>query len=258
MQDSVGKILLVSFLLCVVCSVMVSSSAVFLRPKQRENRELDFKKNLLLSSGLIDNNASKKMVLEQFAQIKTIVVDLETGMPADEIEPEAFDQLAAAKDPRLSKVIVNDVAGIKRREKYSKVYLAYRGNKIDMVILPIYGKGLWSTLYGFLALETDANTIRGLGFYQHGETPGLGGEIDNPRWKAIWTGKQIYDSNWTVAINIIKGKVTPTSDLARHQIDGLSGATITSNGVENLVRYWLGEDGFYNYLSFFRRSMYEY
>ena len=115
--------------------------------------------------------------------------------------------------------------------------------ELDKIILPIRGYGLWSTLYGFMALESDGNTIAGLGFYEHGETPGLGGEVDNPRWKSIWPGKLVYQGN-DVAIEVLKGAVRADSDQAQWQVDGLSGATLTTKGVDNLVKYWLGEQGF--------------
>jgi Na+-transporting NADH:ubiquinone oxidoreductase subunit C len=123
-----------------------------------------------------------------------------------------------------------------------------KGEHTDQVVLPIYGKGLWSTLYGFLALDANANTVRGITFYEHAETPGLGGEVENPGWKAQWNGKNVFDDQGEVALEVIKGAVPGNSPQADHQIDGLSGATITGRGVSNLVRYWLGADGFGPYL----------
>ena len=119
---------------------------------------------------------------------------------------------------------------------------------IDKIILPIRGYGLWSTLYGFIALEADGNTVAGLGFYEHGETPGLGGEVDNPRWKAVWPGKQVYRDG-EVAIALIKGAVDTSSANAPWQVDGLAGATLTARGVTNLVQFWLGENGFEPFLN---------
>ena len=104
-------------------------------------------------------------------------------------------------------------------------------------------------LYGFLVLEGDASTVVGLSYYDQKETPGLGGEVDNPKWKALWPGKQVYDQDGKVSIDIVKGGVDPASPLARHQVDALSGATLTSNGVENMLHFWLGEHGFGPYLS---------
>ena len=121
--------------------------------------------------------------------------------------------------------------------------------KLQKVILPVYGKGLWSTLYGFIALESDLNTIAGLTFYEHKETPGLGGEVDNPKWKAQWPGKTLRDADdEDIEIEVVKGQVVPGTPSENHQVDGLSGATITSRGVSDLIRYWVSEDGFGTYL----------
>ena len=115
--------------------------------------------------------------------------------------------------------------------------------ELDKIILPVRGAGLWSTLYGFLALENDLNTVAGLGFYEHGETPGLGGEVDNPKWKALWPGKEVYDDG-QVAIELIKGSVDASTRNAENKVDGLSGATLTSRGVSNLVQFWMGDNGY--------------
>jgi Na+-transporting NADH:ubiquinone oxidoreductase subunit C len=125
---------------------------------------------------------------------------------------------------------------------------------VEKLILPIYGKGLWSTLYGFLALEKDLKTVSGITFYQHGETPGLGGEVDNPNWKGKWQGKQAFDDSGDVIIKVIKGAVIPGAPDADHQIDGLSGATLTARGVDNLVQFWLGENGYGPYLQQIRED----
>ena len=100
----------------------------------------------------------------------------------------------------------------------------------------------------FLALNPNARTIRGLTFYEHKETPGLGGEVDNPRWKALWPGRLATDENGVPKISVVKGRAGPVSEDPYH-VDGLSGATITSNGVTNLMDFWLGENGFGPYLS---------
>ena len=160
--------------------------------------------------------------------------------------PATFDQREAAKDPASSKALTGDEdpAKILRRENRATVYLVNDDSgALDRIILPIHGYGLWSTLYGFVALESDANTIVGLGFYEHGETPGLGGEVDNPNWKAKWPGK-LACKDGEVAISVLKGAVDPASSDASWQVDGLSGATLTTKGVHNLVQYWLGDDGF--------------
>ncbi len=246
-NDSIKKTLIVAFSLCIVCSVIVSTAAVVLKPAQEVNKTLDRKRNILAAAGMLQEGMS---VEEQFSQVTARVVDLRTGQFADDLDPDKFDQRKAAKDPAESIRLTadQDLAKISRRENYAIVYLVEdEGGEVDKVILPVHGYGLWSTLYGFIALESDGNTVAGLGFYEHGETPGLGGEVDNPRWKAFWPGKQVYRDG-EVELGLIKGSVDPSNANAAWQIDGLAGATLTANGVTNLVHFWLGENGFQPFL----------
>lgn len=242
-NDGIKKTLIVAFSLCIVCSVIVSTAAVILKPAQEANKALDKKRNILAAAGMLDESLS---VDEQFSKVSSRVVDLRTGKFSNDVDPEEYDQRKAAKDPSnsLSLSSEQDIAKINRRENYALVYLVgVDGSDFDKIILPIHGAGLWSTLYGFIALESDANTVAGLGFYEHGETPGLGGEVDNPRWKSQWPGKEVYKDG-EAALGLIKGSVDKTSANATWQIDGLSGATLTSRGVSNLVQFWLGDNGF--------------
>jgi len=245
-HDSIGKILGVALALCIVCSVVVSTAAVVLKPAQEANRDLDRKRNILAAAGMLEEG---KTVEELFASVEPRYVDLRSGDYAAEV-PSGYEQRAASKDPALSTDLPDgeDIAGIGRRAHYAEVYLVRdAGGDLDKVILPVHGYGLWSTLYGFVALQADANTIAGLGFYEHGETPGLGGEVDNPRWKAQWPGKKAYRDG-EVEIALAKGAVDSSSPQADWRVDGLSGATLTSRGVTDLVQFWLGEDGFGPYL----------
>ncbi|QEQ96391.1 Na(+)-translocating NADH-quinone reductase subunit C [Neptunomonas concharum] len=248
-NDTIGKTITVTVLLCVVCSVIVSAAAVLLKPQQIANKELDRKTNILAAAGLMD---SSKSVEELFAQITTKVIDLETGKFTDEVDAATYDARKASKEPALSKALDRnvDIASIKRQAKYQTVYLVEKDGQLEKVILPVHGYGLWSTLYGFLALEGDLNTVVGLGFYSHAETPGLGGEVDNPLWKALWPGKKVYaEGTMEPKLGLVKGKVDPASASAEHQIDGLSGATLTSNGVSHLVKFWMGENGYAPFLA---------
>ena len=242
-RESVSKTFIVAIVLAAVCSLLVSGAAIGLRPLQEANKVRDRKKNILIVAGLYD---AQTPVEEAFKQIEPRIVDLATGDFVSEdqqLDPETFDQRAAAKDPQLSVKIPpeKDLAGIGRRAKYALLYLAKKDGKLDQVILPVEGKGLWSTLYGFLALGGDLNTVKGITFYEHAETPGLGGEIENPDWKARWVGKKIYDEQGGVKFDIAKATADPNNP---HQVDGISGATLTVNGVTYLVQYWLGDDGF--------------
>jgi len=246
-KDSIKSTITVALLLCLVCSIVVAGSAVLLKPMQQANKVLDKKNNVLLAAGIETQGQDINVLFEQFTPR---VVDLETGRYVTDIDAATYDQRKAAKDPKLSDRLSSDddIASIKRRARYATVYLLEKDGELDRIILPIKGYALWSTLYGFLALEGDGNTVAGLGFYEHAETPGLGGEIDNPRWKALWPGKKVFDANGNLAIDLVKGAVDASNPKAIHQVDALSGATLTSNGVENLLLFWLGENGFGPYL----------
>nr|WP_293275380.1 NADH:ubiquinone reductase (Na(+)-transporting) subunit C [Nannocystis sp.] len=160
---------------------------------------------------------------------------------------------AARKDPATSTTAPENAAKVFRLPNNALVYHVLKDGKTDTLILPIEGYGLWSVLYGYLAVDKDANTIKGITFYAHAETPGLGGEVDNPKWKALWPGRKIYDDKGQPALSVIKGNAgDPKTD--PHHVDGLSGATITSNGVSNLMKFWFGKDGFGPYMAKFKAS----
>ncbi|MFV0453657.1 MAG: Na(+)-translocating NADH-quinone reductase subunit C [Pseudomonas sp.] len=251
-KESTVRTLTVALLVCLVCSVFVAGAAVALRPTQLENRQLDKQRSILAIAGLGEAGMSANQVKALYNErIIARLVDLETGTFSDEFDPQTFDPLVAAKDPALSEVLPGseDIASIKRRERYSTVYIVEEDGQLDTLILPVRGYGLWSTLYGFMAVKGDLDTVAGFGFYQHGETPGLGGEVDNPKWRGLWPGKELFDDSDKLAIQIVKGNVDPQSAKADHQVDGLAGATLTSNGVNNLLHFWLGENGFGTFIA---------
>ncbi|MDX2425573.1 MAG: Na(+)-translocating NADH-quinone reductase subunit C [Cycloclasticus sp.] len=247
-NNSTAKTFIMATLVCLVCAIFVSVSAVALRPLQQLNKELDKKKNILQVVGLYQDGDD---IEAAFSKIEIKLVDLETGEYTTELDAASYDARRAAKDPALNVKIPkkNDLASIRTRPKYMPVYQVKEGDVVKQLILPINGYGLWSTLYGFLAVENDGQTIVGLSYYEHAETPGLGGEVDNPKWKQMWAGKKIYDSSNDVAIKVIKGTVAPGSTGAEYQVDGLAGATLTSRGVSNMLQYWLGAEGYQAYLN---------
>ncbi len=244
-NDSTQKTLIVALALCLVCSILVSTAAVALKPLQVRNQELDKQVNLLEVAGLLRPG---KSIDELFKQVEPKVVDLATGKYVESIDPTEYDQRLAAKDPQQSVEIPpdRDLAGIRRRAKYASVYLVKEGDKTKYLILPIHGAGLYSVLYGFLALESDGNTVFGLQYYEQGETAGLGSEVTNPKWRSKWKGKRLFDDRGALQIEVTKGA---SGDF---QVDALSGATLTSRGVTNMLHYWLGKDGFGPYLKQFR------
>jgi Na+-transporting NADH:ubiquinone oxidoreductase subunit C len=255
-RDSLKNTFLVSVILCVVCSLAVSAAAVVLRPMQAKNQVLDRQRNILDASGLAlgeyglpANQLSVEQVGELYKRVEERLVDLETGEYNSDLDVAKYDPADAAKKADLS-VPTSDPnysIGRARREKVARVFVVKnpKTDKITQVVLPVYGQGLWSTLYGYMAVKRDLETVQGLTFYQHAETPGLGGEVDNPRWKEQWVGLSMFDDEGNPALAVAKGPAPPDSD---SMVDGLSGATITCNGVTNLVRYWTGPDGYQNYL----------
>ncbi|EIK53878.1 Na(+)-translocating NADH-quinone reductase subunit C [Stutzerimonas stutzeri TS44] len=245
-KESTARTLTVALLVCLVCSVFVAGAAVALRPTQQQNALLDKQRSILAIAGLGQASMTAKEIRALYGErIVARLVDLQTGKFSDEFDAQSFNPLAAAKDPALSSSLPGeqDIASIKRRERYSIVYMVEKDGQLDTLILPVRGYGLWSTLYGFIAVKGDLNTVAGLGFYQHGETPGLGGEVDNPKWRGQWPGKELFSDD-KLAIQVIKGNVDPQSPKADNQVDGLAGATLTSNGVNNLLHFWLGANGF--------------
>ncbi|WP_340123812.1 Na(+)-translocating NADH-quinone reductase subunit C [Methylobacter svalbardensis] len=252
-NDSLEKTIAIAVALCLVCAVLVSFSAVALKPLQVHNKKLDMKKNILDVAGLLEEDSN---IDTEFAErIEAKIVDLETGDYVEDMNVAEYDQRKAAKDPELSVAIPKDkdIAHIRVKAKYAKVFLVKEAGAIKSIILPVNGYGLWSTLYGFLSVDPDGQTVQSINFYDQAETPGLGGEVVNPDWRALWKGKKIYpetnaDMNEPV-LSLIKGVVDNTKAGSQYQVDGLAGATLTSTGVSNLVKYWMSKEGFASYLA---------
>ena len=262
-NDSLEKTIAIAVALCLVCAVLVSFAAVALKPLQIDNKAADMKKNILDVAGLLEEGANINTAFAQ--KIEAKIVDLETGAYVENINADEYDQRKAAKDPAQSIAIPKDkdIAHIRVKAKYAKVFLVKDGGKLKSIILPMHGYGLWSTLYGFLSLEADGQTVQSINFYDQQETPGLGGEVVNPNWRALWKGKKVYAESeqhsadkgsiseasvGEPALSLIKGAVDTTRPGSQYQVDGLAGATLTSTGVTNLVRYWMGDEGFAPYL----------
>ena len=248
-RDTTKNTLLIAIGVSLVCSILVSAAAVLLKPRQEDNATRYRQQIVLQVAGLYEPGTD---IAEVFADIDVRLVELSSGDYADVFDAREFDEIAAAKDPALGVAIPadKDVAGIRRRSMYAPVYLVRDGAQISEIILPVYGTGLWSTMYGYVALASDGSTVRGLRFYQHAETPGLGDQIDRAEWLEQWPGKQVYDATGDVRISVIRGQVQQGDD-AIYQVDGLSGATLTGRGVTQLLHYWLGPDGFGPYLQQF-------
>ena len=271
-KESTLKTMIVALVVCVTASILVASAAVLLRPIQERNRAIDRKKNILIAAGLVQEGerTDAETIERLFEKIEVRAVDLTTGKFVDDADMNLVESGALMKDPSQSTTLdaEKDIAKVRRMANLQPVYLFREGKRIERIILPIRGKGLWSTILGYIALDADGNTVQGITFYSHAETAGLGAEIDNPAWKQKWIGKRVFETDEingkdtdlkdtdlkdaastkasTPVIQVIKGCVdtSETNVQKDHQIDGISGATLTGRGVTNLVRFWLGPDGF--------------
>ena len=245
-------------MVCLVCSVVVSGSAVSLKERQTINKQLDQKKKVLgvVSLYTAGEDITPEEINQRFADnIEARLVDLKTGenVEATADELNAYDQRKARQDPAQSIAADANDAQVARVPNKALVYLFKKADKVENLVLPVEGKGLWSTMYGYVALESDTTTIAGITFYEHGETPGLGGEVDNPNWQALWPGRKAFDDSWSPKIDVKKGAAGSVAD-DPYNVDGLSGATITSRGVGATVRFWLEDDRFGAYLANFRNQ----
>ncbi|MFP6582005.1 MAG: Na(+)-translocating NADH-quinone reductase subunit C [Candidatus Hydrogenedentota bacterium] len=254
-QNSIKYIVGFSAVVCLACSLLVSSTAVLLKDRQLANQLYAKQIKILAVSGLIEEGVkpSQDEVNVLFdTRIESLIIDMQSGKVVTDSgidDPLTYDQLKASKNPALSNEADANFAKVKRVPKHIPIYIIQdeEGNA-DNLVLPVEGMGLWGTLYGFVSLDKDIETIRGLTFFKHKETPGLGAEVDNPSWKAKWPGRKVYDDSGEVMIKVIKGPAG-TPEETPYAVDGLAGATLTSNGVTNLLRFWLGKEGFGPYLA---------
>ncbi len=266
-NESLKNIIGVALVVCLVCSILVAAATVILKSRQEKNQKLEKLKNILIAGDLMPKGEKADLETIFSEKIKPVLIQLKSGepLPPEKIRananvnltPEKFDIKTISKDPAASRLIPHreDNANIKRVPLYMPVYFVKVGkggekegkdDNYEKVILPVYGSGLWSTIYGFLALDKDLKTVRGFTVYEHGETPGLGGEVVNPAWQSSWKGKTAFDDNGDIVLKIIKKKAAPDST---EEIDGLSGATLTTRGVDNFIHFWLGPDGYGPFLA---------
>jgi len=213
-RDSISNTLTIAVGLSLICSVLVASAAIVLKPKQLKNQE-EYRQRIILEvAGLMDADSD---IATLFATIQPEMVDVASGESVE-------------------------------------IYLEKNGDAVEQIILPISGPGLWSTMRGYLAVAPDGNTVKGIRFFEHAETPGLGDQIDKADWRNLWVGKQLYGDDNTPRIEVVRGFALrdASNTNLKFQIDGLSGATLTGNGVSRLVQHWIGPEGFGPYLETYR------
>lgn len=257
-NDSPQKALLVIFLVALFCSVLVSVATVALRPIQELNQLIERSRNIVELSGLVEpgGELSSEEILAAVEQLDVRVLNIDTGEFDDARDPDEFDARAARNDPELGVAIPGelDLANLGQRSKYEIVYLVWENDELLRVILPIFGQGMWSTMYGYIALESDLNTIAAVTFYEQGETAGLGDQITRPDWHAGWQGRELFGSDGSVRFRVASGPVDDGSAAARNEVDGLTGATVTGNAVTRTVDYWFGPHGYAPFLDNLRNQ----
>ena len=257
-KNSVRYTVLFATAVCVVCALLVAVAAVALQPRQEANARQYMQKNVLLAAGLIEptRDVSPAELRSLFRErIEIRLVDFASGqlLPPEKLNAADYDQRRARNDPAQSRAAPANRAGIARLPNYGLVYFVKKDGRTEQVVLAIEGLAMWGTAYGFIALAPDGNTVQGLAFYDQKETPGLGGEIGNPKWQALWRGRKGFDDQWNARIMVIKGQAgPPETDPLR--VDGLSGATVTSNAITRLMQFWLSDDGYGKFLKRFREG----
>ena len=251
-KETFGGTLIFVFIICLVCAALVSISAVGLKPLQQANKLLDKQTKILEASGLLEKAGTDIVgTYNQFVVAK--MIDLDTGAiikDASVEEIDLFDERADSRNAAKSSKPKNDIAGINRRANHAVVYLVNNEQgQLNTLVLPIVGLGLWDLMYGFVGLEPDLNTVRSVIYSDLKETPGLGAEELNPRWKALWPGKKMFNGKGETVIKVVKGGAKK-GDV--HGVDALSGATLTSNGVQRTLHFWLGDEGYGPFITKFR------
>jgi Na+-transporting NADH:ubiquinone oxidoreductase subunit C len=252
-NESPQKALLVVFSIALVCSILVSVAAVSLRPIQIRNQLVEKSRNIVALSGLVDpgEDLSSDEILIAVTQLDSRIIDIDTGEFEGSLDANEFDPRAAVNDPELGTAIPDeeDSANLGRRSRYEIVHLVWEGDELKRIILPIVGQGMWSTLYGFIALEADLNTIAAISFYEQAETAGLGDQITHASWQSRWQGRELFGSDGSFRFRIATGPVDDGSVAARHQVDAMTGATITGTAVTRMVSYWFGPHGYRTFLN---------
>ncbi|TWX69868.1 Na(+)-translocating NADH-quinone reductase subunit C [Colwellia demingiae] len=249
-KETFGRTLGFVLVICLVCAALVSIAAVGLKPLQQANKLLDKQTKILEASGLLAD-AGKDIVGTYNKRVIAKMIDLKTGTII-EGDVNTFDERSDSRDSAKSTKPANDIAGLSRRADHAVVYLVKtEQGQLDTIVLPIVGSGLWDLMYGFVGLAPDLNTVKSVVYSDLKETPGLGAEVLNPKWKALWPGKKMYNEQGNIAIQIVKGGAKK-GDV--HGVDALSGATLTSNGVQRTLHFWLGDEGYGPFIAKFRNG----
>lgn len=220
-----------------VCSLLVTVTVEWLRPRQAALESLEYARVILETAELAgaDAELSDREVVARFLELQARVVDFETDWYTSDVDPLTYDFRALAET--------------EDRPRYMPVYLLESDAGLERIVLPLYGRGMWSTIQATIALAGDLRTIVNVVFYEHGETPGIGDRIEDPRWREQWEGKRIYGDEGRVCFAIQSRAAPPQC-----RVDGITGATVTVTSVESMIRDWFGEAGYGPFLAALREE----
>ncbi len=232
MRQSNLYIIIYAAVLTLVCGGLLALASEGLKEKQQFNIALEQKQNILAT--VVDLQEGQDVNVLYAQLVNEFVIDYQ-GSIKEGIKPQDVNLAAEYKKPPEQRLL--PIYEFKNESD---------SNKIDYVVLPVYGFGLWNDIWGFVALESDMNTIRGVKFDHKGETPGLGARISSDdEVQARYKGKSIYDNNKLVSVTMMKGEGNDYGD-DPHKVDGMSGATLTAKGVNNMLTDYLSS--YENYL----------
>lgn len=247
MQHSNAYIIRFALIICVACAGVLAVLAQSLKPLQDTQKQLFVTKNILKVLDLVPaEDASPREVLDMYEKnVERFFINIDGERIEAPKDADKFDALKEFKRFGLDYNSVNDLQALKQSAEYQRqpmrlsVFVRKDENgKPKYYAIPVFGKGLWSTIRAYVSFETDMNTIHDITFYEHNETPGLGARIEEPWFMTQFKSKKIYNESGTlVSVDVVKGGINPTNEMHRkHAVDGIAGATITANGVRDFLK----------------------
>ena len=245
-NESRTKTVAMAFLVAAICAILVSTATVVLRPIQAANRAAEQQARL---ESLVAGVPGMSALLAQGGTLSTVVVNLKRGAAAKDITPETLETALSEAANWTSLTPAQDIAGLGNRPDYAQIYLLRDGDEISLALLPVAGVGYNGRIDAILALRGDMQTIAGLTVTDQSETPGLGARIEEPAWQAQFAGKRATDDRGNIRFAVARGPAAND-----HEVDGITGATRTSNAVTQMMRFWLGPDGYGPLIAAIRRG----
>jgi Na+-transporting NADH:ubiquinone oxidoreductase subunit C len=232
--ESVTRTMLIAVSVALFCSAMVSGAVYLLRPLQAAYASLERNETILRAAGQLPSDTSDRAIINAYLELDARVVDLTSGISTSTLNGHAYDHWAPTGVDTDPTIMEMDSVGLSTLPRYVPIYIVSGPTGIERLVLPLHGRGMWSMLLGYVALEPDLQTIATLAFYKHGETPGIGDRILDDTWLQSWQGKRLYDSSGAVQIRMDANKNTP----AQYRVDAITGATVTSQAVARMVAFW--------------------